>query len=167
MPPTCALLGGFAIGASVALLWEHNANSSLRGGAHGCWLVTSRWRRRSQHYCRGLDAGFQWWRSGVIRRTQNVSEHTCTRSVPGFNKWTYTLAGWHSRRMWRRRAQWSVTCGPEQCLSICQTQRETAAHTYPSISPPVSLPTLVWRLWPQFDRVLADSVSPPARLFDP
>ena len=27
MPPSCALLGGFAIGARVALLWQHNANA--------------------------------------------------------------------------------------------------------------------------------------------
>jgi len=26
-PPSCALLGGFAIGARVALLWQHNANA--------------------------------------------------------------------------------------------------------------------------------------------
>jgi len=26
MPPSCALLGGFAIGARVALLWQHKAN---------------------------------------------------------------------------------------------------------------------------------------------
>ena len=26
-PPSCALLGGFAIGAWVALLWQHNANA--------------------------------------------------------------------------------------------------------------------------------------------
>jgi len=26
MPPSCALLGGFAISARVALLWQHNAN---------------------------------------------------------------------------------------------------------------------------------------------
>jgi len=25
--PSCALLGGFAIGAGVALLWQHNANA--------------------------------------------------------------------------------------------------------------------------------------------
>jgi len=29
MPPSCALLGGFAIGAQVALLWQHNANAVL------------------------------------------------------------------------------------------------------------------------------------------
>jgi len=27
MPPSCALLGEFAIGARVALLWQHNANA--------------------------------------------------------------------------------------------------------------------------------------------
>jgi len=27
MPPSCALLGGFAIGAQVVLLWQHNANA--------------------------------------------------------------------------------------------------------------------------------------------
>jgi len=30
MPPICALLGGFAIGARVALLWQHNANPSYK-----------------------------------------------------------------------------------------------------------------------------------------
>jgi len=32
MPPSCALLGGFAIGARVALLWQpqHNANLSYK-----------------------------------------------------------------------------------------------------------------------------------------
>jgi len=26
MPPSCVLLGGFAVSAHVALLWQHNAN---------------------------------------------------------------------------------------------------------------------------------------------
>jgi len=30
MPPSCALLGGFAIGGRVALLWQHNANRSYK-----------------------------------------------------------------------------------------------------------------------------------------
>jgi len=30
LPPSCALLGGFAIGAWVALLWQHNANPSYK-----------------------------------------------------------------------------------------------------------------------------------------
>jgi len=29
MHPSCALLGGFAIGARVALLWQHNANANV------------------------------------------------------------------------------------------------------------------------------------------
>jgi len=54
MPPSCALLGGFAIGARVALLWQHNANPNyklasipryddilrtLGGVCARCWLV--------------------------------------------------------------------------------------------------------------------------------
>ena len=30
LPPSCALLGGFAIGARVALLWQHNAYLSYK-----------------------------------------------------------------------------------------------------------------------------------------
>jgi len=30
MPPSCALLGGFAIGARLALLWQHNAIPSYK-----------------------------------------------------------------------------------------------------------------------------------------
>jgi len=30
MPPSCALLGGFAIGARVLLLWQHNANPNYK-----------------------------------------------------------------------------------------------------------------------------------------
>jgi len=30
LPPSCALLGGFAIGARVALLWQHNTNPSYK-----------------------------------------------------------------------------------------------------------------------------------------
>jgi len=29
-------------------------------------------------------AGFQWWRSGDIRRTQNVSEYMLVLAMPGF-----------------------------------------------------------------------------------
>ena len=30
MPPSCAVLDGFVIGARVALLWQHNANYSYK-----------------------------------------------------------------------------------------------------------------------------------------
>jgi len=59
MPPSCALLGGFAIGARVVLLLQHNVNSSyklasipryddilrtLGGICTRCWPVTGRWQ---------------------------------------------------------------------------------------------------------------------------
>jgi len=59
MPPSCALLGGFAIDAWVVLLWQHNTNPSyklasilryddivrtLGGVCARCWPVTSGWR---------------------------------------------------------------------------------------------------------------------------
>jgi len=54
LPPSCAVLGGFAIGARVALLWQHNAKPSyklrpsrdmttvrtLGGVCARCWPVT-------------------------------------------------------------------------------------------------------------------------------
>jgi len=76
------------------LLWQHNVNPSLRGVCARCWLVTGGWRGRSQNCApyiasrRGWlagdwpstggvpnitagTAGFQWWRSDDITRTQN------------------------------------------------------------------------------------------------
>jgi len=56
--PTCALLGGFAIGARVVLLWQNNANPSYKlasiprydnivqtisGVCTRCWPVTGGW----------------------------------------------------------------------------------------------------------------------------
>ena len=35
MPPSCALLGRFAIGARVALVWQHNANAKCQR-VHAC-----------------------------------------------------------------------------------------------------------------------------------
>jgi len=89
MPPSCAILGGFAIGARVALLWQHNANPSyklasipryddivrtLGGVCARYWPVTGGWRGRSQHTAAWF-AGFHWWRSGNITRTQSVNEY--------------------------------------------------------------------------------------------
>ena len=111
-------MGGFAIGARVALLWQHNANPSyklasipryddilrtLGGVCARCWPpVVGDWRvtgafskLRAIHWkwawlaggdwpstggvlnitAAALSAGFHWWRSGNITRTQNVSEY--------------------------------------------------------------------------------------------
>jgi len=75
---------GFAIGAQVALLWQHNANPSyklasilryddivqtLGGVCARCSPMTGRRQRgRSQHYCGGLDCGLPmvaFWRHNV------------------------------------------------------------------------------------------------------
>jgi len=122
MPPSRALLGGFAIGARVALLWQHNTNPSyklasipryddivrtLSGMCARCWPVTGGWRGAAFSNCapymgsgRGWlagnwrrrggvlnitaaawTAGFQWWRSGDITRTKNVSEYMLVLAV--------------------------------------------------------------------------------------
>jgi len=116
--PSCALLGGFAIGARVALLWQHNANPSYKlasiprydnivrtlGGVCACcwlpvagdWWVTGafsklcavhgKWAWLAGRWlavdggvlnvtAAACTAGFHWWRSGNIMRTQNVSEY--------------------------------------------------------------------------------------------
>jgi len=116
MPPSCALLGGFAISARVALLWQHNANPSYKLASipryddivrtlgrvcARCWPVTGGWRGAHSQNCTpymgsrrvwlasdwpsmggilnitvaAWTVGFQWWRSGDITQTQNVSEY--------------------------------------------------------------------------------------------
>jgi len=68
IPHRCALLGGFAIGARVALLWQHNVNPSykrvpiprydyivrmLGGVCACCWMVTgSNWTLNQRNTAR-------------------------------------------------------------------------------------------------------------------
>ena len=47
LPRSCALLGGFAIGARVALLWQHNPNAK-------CWRVRARTRSMPSCSCGAL-----------------------------------------------------------------------------------------------------------------
>jgi len=85
--------GRFAIGARIALLRQDNANPSyklasiprydhivqtLGGVCARCWPVTG--RRRGAFSTVNITAaawtaGFHWWRSGNVTRTQNVSEY--------------------------------------------------------------------------------------------
>jgi len=64
MPPSCALLGGFAIGARIALLWQHYRNA---------WQSPAviRQAHRTPHACRTRTlrmsaktplAGYKWTR---------------------------------------------------------------------------------------------------------
>jgi len=70
-----ALLGGFAIGARVALLWQHNVNHSyklasipryddivwtLGGVCTRCWPVTGGWRQHSQSCTPYVGSGRRW-----------------------------------------------------------------------------------------------------------
>jgi len=92
MPPSCALLGRFAIGARVALLWQHNANRSYKPAstpryddivrtlgwaasarAAGWWLAGD--GDVLNITAAAWTAGFCWWRSDNITWMQNVSEY--------------------------------------------------------------------------------------------
>jgi len=48
MAPSCALLGGFAIGAQVPLLWQHNAKSSYKLPSMPIYDTTVRTRNVSE-----------------------------------------------------------------------------------------------------------------------
>jgi len=90
MPPSCALLGGFAIGARVSLLWQHYGNA---------WQspVVIRQAHRTLHALYRarltplagdkIDAPpacavpFRLYCGGVITRTQNVSEYMLVIAV--------------------------------------------------------------------------------------
>jgi len=79
MPPSCAVLGRFAIGARVTLLWQHNVNPSyklapipryddivrtLGGVCVRCWPVTGGWRERSRNcapYMKSGQLGMAGW----------------------------------------------------------------------------------------------------------
>jgi len=75
LPPSCALLGRFAVGARVALLWQYNANPSYKvasipryddivrtagGMCARCWSVTGGWRGRSQNCAPYMASGRGW-----------------------------------------------------------------------------------------------------------
>jgi len=87
MPPSSALLGGFAIGARVALLWQHNANPSyklasipryddivrtLGGVCECCWPVTGGVFKIAWHI---WEMGVAGW--PVTGRRWGRSQHYC------------------------------------------------------------------------------------------
>jgi len=77
--------------------WQHNANPSyklaslsryddivrtLGGVCSRCWPVTGRRRGGVLNITAAAwNAGFHWWRSGNITRTQNVSEYMLVLAV--------------------------------------------------------------------------------------
>ena len=77
-PPSCSLLGGFAIGARVALLWQHYGNAWQSRPA------VIRQAHRTPHALRyacrrrlpaAYAVPFRPYCGGVVTRTRNVSEY--------------------------------------------------------------------------------------------
>jgi len=97
MPRSCALLGGFAIGARVALLWQHNANRSYKLAfvsdiAVARSMPSSKvvWLRRCvQHNM----ARYAVKRHVIIVTVQNVS-------VIRYTDFDITLTFWPGYRQW-------------------------------------------------------------------
>jgi len=89
MPPSCALLGGFAVGARVALLWQHYGNAWQSPAViHQAHRTPHAYRTRT--LCTPaktplagdkIDAPaacavpFRPYCEGVVTRTRNVSEY--------------------------------------------------------------------------------------------
>ena len=85
MPPSCALLGRFAIGARVALLWQHYANAlhspAVIRQAHRTHAAHAHYTHAGEDSPRDkMDAPtacavpFRPLCGGVVTRTRNVSE---------------------------------------------------------------------------------------------
>jgi len=89
MPPSCALLGGFAIGARVALLWQHYGNAwqspavirHAHRTPHACRTRTLRMPAKTPFTGDNMDAfaacavPFCPYCGGVVTRARNVSEY--------------------------------------------------------------------------------------------
>jgi len=87
--PSCALLGGFAIGARVALLWQHYGNAwqspavicQAHRTPHACRTRTLRMPAKTPLAGDKIDAPaacavpFRPHRGGVVTRTRNVNEY--------------------------------------------------------------------------------------------
>ena len=98
MPPSCALLGGFAIGARVALLWQHYGNAwqspavirQAHRTPHAGRTRTLRMPAKTPLAGDKIDepaacaVPFRPYCGGIVTRTRNVSEYVCTHSMPSF-----------------------------------------------------------------------------------
>jgi len=85
LSPSCALLGGFAIGARVAFLWQHCGNAEPSGNPpgppHACRTRTLRMPAKSPLAGDKIGATaacavlFCPYCGGVVTRARNVSEY--------------------------------------------------------------------------------------------
>ena len=95
MPPSCALLGGFAIGARVAWLWQHYGNAWQSPAVirqalhmpHACRTHTLCMPAKTPLIGDKMDApaactiAFRPYSGGVVTRTRNVSEYMLVLAV--------------------------------------------------------------------------------------
>jgi len=95
MPPSCAVLGGYAIGARVALLWQHYGNAwqspavirQAHRTTHACRTRTLRMPAKTPLAGDETDdpaacaVPFPPYCGGVVTRTRNVSEYTLVRAL--------------------------------------------------------------------------------------
>ena len=89
MPPSCALLGRFAIGVRIVLLWQHYANAwqsqavirQAHRTPHACRTRTLRMPAKTPLAGDNIDAPaacavpFRPYCRGVVTRMRNVSEY--------------------------------------------------------------------------------------------
>jgi len=145
MPPSCALLGGFAIGAQVVLLEQHNENPSYKlasilrcddivpmlGGVWArCWPVTGGWRGRSQNCAAYMGSGRGWLAS-------DWSSMGCVLNITAA-AWTAGFHSWRSGNITRTQnvSEYMLVlavCLVEDCCQPLYNHELT--HTYvPCIS---------------------------------
>jgi len=81
MPPSCALLGGFAIGARVALLWQHNANPSYKLASTPQYDDIVRTRNFSECsvlvLCLVTVCDYQWWSQDIFPKQKHLPRYRC------------------------------------------------------------------------------------------
>ena len=82
MPPSCALLGGFAIGARIALLWQHYGNALQSPAVIRQAQRTPHMPAKTPLANDKIDAPpacavpFRPQCGGVVTQTRNVSEYS-------------------------------------------------------------------------------------------
>jgi len=128
MPHSCALLGGFAIGARIALLWQHNANAKCQR-VHACTrsmpivAIAIELRTVSQHDAMHFDGDLKHYKSilALQHNTQTKSctaEHVLITAVNILIIWTsvftdavWNMAGRYIFVMWFLMAALRSRCG--------------------------------------------------------
>jgi len=136
MPPSCALLGGFAICARVALLWQHYAGNTWQSPAvirqahrtpHACRTRTLHMPAKTPLAGDKIDAPaactvpFRPYCGGVVTRKRNVSEYMLV----------LTLCLVTARAMLALRALYSLRqFRPSVCPSVRLSVRPSVTRRY-------------------------------------